>query len=44
MRSVEESLLRMLHTTDRSALQSWKSNKAFLWQTLHVRGSYPLMN
>ena len=53
MRSIEQSLFEMLKTTERSALKSWKSHKAsalrpslpaFLWQTLHVQGSYPLMN
>jgi len=53
MRSIEESLLEMLETTERSALKSRQSRKAsalrpslqaFLWQTLQVQGSYPLMN
>jgi hypothetical protein len=44
MRSVEKSLLQVLHTTDRFALMSWMSNKACLWQRLHVQGAYPLMN
>jgi hypothetical protein len=53
MRSIEESLLQMLETPERSALKSRNSQKAsalrpslqaFLWQTLHAQESYPLMN
>jgi hypothetical protein len=43
MRSAEETLLRVLNTTDSFALMSWKSNKACLWQTRHVQGWYPPM-
>jgi len=38
MRSAEETLLQASNTTDRSALMSWRSNKACLWQTRHVKG------
>ena len=53
LRSIEESLLQMLNTTDKFALRSWKSNKAsarrfslqaFSWQTLRVQESHSLMN
>jgi hypothetical protein len=53
MRSTEESLLQMPKTTERPAVKSRRFRKASalapslqasLWQTLQVRGAYPLMN